>query len=72
MILGELWKLHDDATIARLDAAAMSLLNKGGARVENETLLNLAETSGCRIDRSAMRCYFSDPGHRDRRPCRGG
>jgi trimethylamine--corrinoid protein Co-methyltransferase len=60
MILGELWKLHDDATIANLDAAAMSLLNKGGARVENETLLNLAETSGCRVDRSAMRCYFSE------------
>lgn len=60
MILGEYWKLHDDATIQRIDAAAVRLLTRGGARIQHDGLLGMLEGAGCRIDRSAGRCYFTE------------
>ena len=60
MILGEYWKLHDDATICKIDAAAIRLLTRSGARIEHDGLLDLLEGAGCRIDRPARRCYFTE------------
>jgi len=60
MILGEYWKLHDDATIQKIDAAAVRLLTGSGARIEHEGLLDTLEGAGCRVDRSERRCYFSE------------
>lgn len=60
MITGDLWKLHDDATIRRIDDAAVRLLVKGGCRIEHEGLLDMLEGAGCRIERSGSRCYFTE------------
>ena len=60
MILGEYWKLHDDETIQRIDAAAVRLLAGSGARIEHEGLLEMLEAAGCRIDRPGRRCYFTE------------
>ena len=60
MILGEYWKLHDDETIQRIDAAAMRLLTGSGARIDHDGLLEMLEAAGCRIDRPAKRCYFTE------------
>lgn len=60
MIRGELWELHDDDTLRRIDAAAMRLLTGTGVRIVHEGLLDLMEGAGCRVDRSTMRCRFSE------------
>jgi len=60
MIHGTYWQLHDDATIRRLDAAAVRLLTKGGCRVEHEELLGLLEAAGCRVEHSSLRCFFTE------------
>jgi len=60
MITGNLWKLHDDQALQKIDSAAMSLLTKSGVRIENDELLDLLESAGCRIERSSLRCYFSE------------
>ena len=65
MIQGEYWKLHDDATIRKIDAAAVRLLTGSGARVEHDGLLDMLEGAGCRIDRPARRCYFTEKLIRD-------
>ena len=56
MILGEYWKLHDDETVRKIDAAAVRLLTGSGARIEHDGLLDTLEGAGCRIDRSVGRC----------------
>ena len=65
MISGEIWKLHDDATIRKIDAAAVRLLTGSGARIEHDGLLNMLESAGCRIDRPAKRCYIPETLVRD-------
>ncbi len=60
MILGEYWKLHDDQTVQKIDAAAVRLLTRGGACIYHEGLLEVLEAAGCRIDRSTRRCYFAE------------
>ena len=60
MILGEYWKLHDDQTIQKIDAAAVRLLTRSGARIDHGGLLDMLAGAGCRIDRSARRCYFTE------------
>lgn len=40
--------------------AVMRLLTKSGARVEHEAMLGRLEGAGCRVDRSAQRCYFTE------------
>jgi trimethylamine---corrinoid protein Co-methyltransferase len=60
MILGEYWKLHDDATIRKIDTAAVRLLTRSGARIDHEGLLEMLEGAGCRTDRAARRCYFTE------------
>ena len=60
MILGEHWKLHDDVTIQKIDAAAVRLLTRSGARIEHDGLLDMLEGAGCRIDRSGRRCCFTE------------
>ncbi|KPK79989.1 MAG: hypothetical protein AMJ81_12580, partial [Phycisphaerae bacterium SM23_33] len=65
MILGEYWKLHDDATIQKFDAAAVRLLTGSGARIEHDGLLDTLEAAGCRIDRAARRCRFTEKLIRD-------
>jgi trimethylamine--corrinoid protein Co-methyltransferase len=60
MITGEYWKMHDDATIKKIDQAAVRLLTRSGARIEHDGLLDLLEGAGCRIERGAHRCYFTE------------
>ena len=60
MITGEYWKMHDDATIKKIDQAAVHLLTKSGARIEHDGLLDLLEGAGCRIDRGERRCHFTE------------
>lgn len=60
MIRGEYWQLQDDAAMARLDAAAVRLLTRGGCRIEHDGMLDLLEAASCRIDRGARRCYFPE------------
>ncbi len=60
MITGNLWKLHDDQALQKIDSAAISLLTKSGVRIENDELLDLLDSAGCRIERSSLRCYFSE------------
>ena len=60
MITGKFWSVHDDDTLRRIDAAAVRLLVKAGCRIEHEGLLDLLGAAGCRLDRGAMRCYFSE------------
>ena len=72
MIHGEYWKMHDDATIRRLDAAAVRLLTKGGARIEHDGLLDMLAGAGCRVDRAARRCYFTEKLIREAIACVGG
>jgi hypothetical protein len=72
MIHGEHWKMHDDTTIRRLDAAAVCLLTKGGARIEHDGLLDMLEGAGCRVDRAARRCYFTEKPIPESIACVGG
>lgn len=65
MITGEYWKMHDDDTIKEIDRAALYLLSEGGARIEHDGLLDLLKSAGCRIDRSAKRCFFTEKLVRD-------
>jgi len=58
MITGEYWKLHDDASLQAIADAAIRLLTKSGCRIEHEGLLATLGGAGCRVDNSAMRCYF--------------
>ena len=58
MKVGEIWKLHDDDALRRIDEAAMRLLTGSGCRIEHEGLLGMLEAAGCRIEPSAMRCTF--------------
>lgn len=60
MITGQIWNLLDDDEIRQIDKAAIKLLTKTGCRIEHDELLDLLESHGCRIDRQAMRCYFTE------------
>lgn len=60
MLVGEYWKLLDDAALQSLDGAAIRLLSKSGCRVDHAELLRLLEGAGCRIDGPAMRCYIPE------------
>jgi trimethylamine--corrinoid protein Co-methyltransferase len=60
MISGDYWRLLDDASVQKIDAVAVRLLTRGGARIQHDGLLDLLESAGCRIDRSARRCYFTE------------
>ncbi len=60
MKIGEIWKMHDDTALQQIDKAAVHLLTRGGCRIEHEGLLGMLEGSGCRVDASAMRCYFPE------------
>ncbi|MCE5277241.1 MAG: trimethylamine methyltransferase family protein [Planctomycetaceae bacterium] len=60
MITGKLWDLHDEATLWKFDAAAVRLLTQTGLRIHHEELLDIMGRAGCRIDKPAMRCYFSE------------
>ena len=72
MKVGEIWKLHDDAALQRIDEAAVRLLTKSGCRIEHERLLGMLEGAGCRIEASSMRCYFPEKFVRDAIECLGG
>lgn len=65
MKVDEIWKLHDDAALRRIDEAAIQLLTGGGCRVEHEGLLHMLEGAGCRVDRSSMRCRIPEKLVRD-------
>jgi trimethylamine--corrinoid protein Co-methyltransferase len=60
MITGELWRLHDDETLLRLEAGALRLLTGTGCRIEHEGMLRLMEGAGCRVDFAARRCFFTE------------
>lgn len=60
MIRGRLWEMVDERGMQQLDEAALRLLHKAGARIEHEHVLNLLEQAGCRVDRAALRCWFSE------------
>jgi len=60
MITGEYWKLHDDATLRKLDAAAVGLLETGGVRVHHEGLLKQLEGAGCRVAWNEGRAYIPE------------
>ena len=60
MIRGKLWELHDDETLRQIDAAAVRLLSKSGVRIHHEGLLEAMAGAGCRVDRAAARCYFTE------------
>jgi trimethylamine--corrinoid protein Co-methyltransferase len=60
MIRGKLWELHDDETLRKIDAAAVRLLTESGVRIHHEGLLEMMEAAGCRVDPTAMRCYFPE------------
>jgi len=60
MKVGEIWKLHDDAALRRIDEAAVRLLARGGCRVDHEGLLAKLEGAGWRVDESSMRCFFPE------------
>jgi len=60
VITGKYWKLHDDATIGKLDAAAVRLLTGSGARIDHDGLLDMLEGAGGLIDRSSRRCRFPE------------
>jgi trimethylamine--corrinoid protein Co-methyltransferase len=65
MITGEYWKLHDDESLRKIEAASMHLLSKAGCRVNHEGMLDLLAAAGCRIDRGARRCWFPEKVVRD-------
>ena len=65
MIKGTLWRIIDDREMHQLDDAAVHLLKTAGARIEHEHILNLLEQAGCRVDRSEMRCRFTEKLIRD-------
>jgi len=65
MITGEFWELLDDEALHRIDGAAVRLLTDSGCRIAHEGLLEMLEAAGCRIERSAMRCYFPEKLVRD-------
>jgi len=60
MITGQYWKLHDDATLRRIDDAVVRLLTRSGARIEHDGLLGMLEGAGCRVDRPARRARFTE------------
>ena len=60
MIIGEHWKLQDDDAIAAIDAAAVRLLTKSGVRIHHDGMLDILAGAGCRIDRGARRCFFTE------------
>jgi trimethylamine--corrinoid protein Co-methyltransferase len=60
MITGDYWQLHERASLERLDGAAVRLLTGTGCRIPHEGLLARLEAAGCRVDRGAQRCYFSE------------
>lgn len=59
-VSGTLWHLLDDKGAADIGDAALRLLTRTGARVEHEGMLDRLEAAGCRLDRGAQRCYFSE------------
>jgi len=65
MISGEVWRMQSDESLHAIESAAMALLTRGGARIESDRLLDLASAAGCRVDRSAMRCWFTEKLVRD-------
>jgi trimethylamine:corrinoid methyltransferase-like protein len=60
MYTGQIWRLHDDAALKRIDDAGRRLLIKTGRRIQHEGLLARLEGAGCRIDAPAMRCTFTE------------
>lgn len=60
MISGKYWMLHDDDAIGKIDRAAMCLIERRGARIANDAMLDSLEGAGCRVDRQAQRCYFPE------------
>ena len=60
MINGQLWKLLDDEEMRKIEGAALGLLVNSGARIEHDGLLDILESAGCRVDRTAMRCRFTE------------
>ena len=55
MKVGEIWRLHDDTALQRIDEAAVRLLTQSGCRIEHEGLLGLLQAAGCRMEASSMR-----------------
>jgi trimethylamine--corrinoid protein Co-methyltransferase len=49
------WRLHEDAELQRIDAAAVHLLERTGCRVEHDGLLRQLEATGCHVDWAARR-----------------
>jgi len=72
MIRGQYWELQDDDAVRKLDAAAVSLLERCGCRIEHDGLLDILGGAGCRIDRPARRCYFPEKLIREAVGCLGG
>ena len=60
MYTGQIWKLHDDAALKRIDGAARRLLIKTGCRIQHEGLLAKLEAAACRIDAAGQRCHFTE------------
>ena len=60
MIHGNYWLLQDDDALARIDAAAVRLLESGGCRIEHDGLLAIMADAGCRVDSAARRCFFPE------------
>jgi len=65
MIRGKLWELLSDESMQKIDAAAMHLLTKVGARVEHEEVLGMLEAAGCKVSKSTLQCCFSEKLVRD-------
>ncbi|MFH1553871.1 MAG: trimethylamine methyltransferase family protein [Pseudomonadota bacterium] len=60
MRMGEYWRLHDDAALWKIDAAAVHLLSRKGCRIDHEGLLQQLEGAGCRVDFGARRCFLPE------------
>ena len=60
MIRGKLWDLLDDASLKKIDAAAIRLLVESGVRIHHEGLLDIMGNAGCHIEEDALRCTFTE------------
>ncbi len=60
MIDGKIWNLIGRDEMLRLDEAAVKLLEDTGARIEHGKILDMLGAAGCKVDRSSMRCRFSE------------
>ena len=65
VISGNLWELQDDASLRKIDEAAVTLLRRTGARIQHEEVRGMLEGAGCQVARSSSFCRFPEKLIRD-------